>query len=222
MMPDLLPGFEWDPRASRYRDLSTGRFVARKTILELLEKASSASEARLADLTTAAIEGRLSSAAWFREAAAELKRIHLINAALGAGGWDRLTQADYGRVGGHLRFEYSHLRKFAQDIAEGKTTLPQALNRVHMYLGNARKEFWNAERLRLPSDRPGMVTVERRMLGVAEHCVDCLNYYGQGWQPAGHLPLPGELSVCDGNCRCTLIRREVPFSEANEWIGTMR
>lgn len=46
------------------------------------------------------------------------------------------------------------------------------------------------------------ITQERRVLGVAEHCVDCVEYAGRGWQPLGSLPVLGD-SRCLVNCRCT-------------------
>ena len=58
-----------------------------------------------------------------------LKREYLQNAALGAGGWDRLTQADYGRIGGKLRAEYARLANMAEQVAAGEVTAAQAINR---------------------------------------------------------------------------------------------
>lgn len=42
---------------------------------------------------------------------------------------------------------------------------------------------------------------ERRVLGFAEHCPDCVNETAKGWQPIGTLRAIGD-SVCLSNCRC--------------------
>jgi hypothetical protein len=48
--------------------------------------------------------------------------------------------------------------------------------------------------------------MERRVLGVAEHCSDCVEYAARGWQPIGELPELGD-SRCISNCRCHFIYR---------------
>ena len=86
-------------------------------------------------------EGGLDSRSWLSAQKLMLKREYLQNAALGAGGWDRLTARDYGRIGGHLSAEYGRLASMAEQIAAGEVTLPQALNRITMYQGGARRMY---------------------------------------------------------------------------------
>lgn len=221
-MPDLLPGFNFDRTSHRYRDLSTGRFVARQHITGLLDNQVQATAETLTALTTAAHEGRLAPAAYVEQMRTEVRRLTLQNAALGAGGFDKLTQSDYGRVGAQLRGEYQRIVQFAEQMKAGEVTLPQALNRAEMYAGTARKQFWEAEAAHVEPSEPGMAILERRLLGVAEHCEDCTQYYDQGWQPLGVLPEPGQESACMSNCKCKKVRMEVRIDEADEWIGTKR
>ena len=47
-------------------------------------------------------------------------------------------------------------------------------------------------------------TEERRVLGNAEHCPECIEYAARGWVPVGTLPVPGEQSSCRQNCRCRM------------------
>lgn len=220
-MADVLPGYTWAAESSRYRSLSTGRFVARRDILGLVGGQVRGAEGRLANLTTAFHEGRLSGSVWMEQMSTELRRLHLQNSALGAGGWDRLTPRDFGRVGGRLQADYRRLEGFAAAIQNGELTLPQALSRTNLYVGNARVQFWEAERDRLVA-APGMAIVERRVLGDAEHCSDCLGYYDRGWQPVGSLPVPGQQSQCLTYCRCNMLYRTIPAAELGEWLGTKR
>jgi hypothetical protein len=220
-MPNLLPGFTWASEAARYRSASSGRFVARREIVSQLDAQIRLGEQRIADLTTAFHEGRISAATWTEQMSTGLRRLHLQSAAQGAGGWDRLNQRDFGRVGGKLQSDYRRLTQFARDIENGNVSLAQALNRADLYVGNARTQFWSAERDRQPRNA-GTVMIERRQLGGGESCRDCVGYYTQGWAMAGTLPVPGERSVCLTKCKCNLLRREVPTEDVGEWLGTRR
>lgn len=221
MPADVLPGFSWSTSAARYRANATGRFVARRDVLSLLDGQVQSAERRLGDLTTALHEGRIAPGVWADRMQNELRRLHSQNRALAVGGWDRMTQRDWGAVGGRLRGDYARITRLAGDIQAGTVTLPQALNRVEGYIGNARLQFWRGEREQRQIG-PGMISVEIRHLGIAEHCADCLGYHARGWCAEGELPPPGEDSECNTHCRCTMEARQVPAEQAGEWLGTRR
>jgi len=220
-MPDLLIGYTFDQRVHAYRNLATGRLVARARILELLDAQLTQRGNRLARLTLDFASNQMAASQWLTVMKDELRRAHLENAALGRGGWDRLTAVDFGRIGYALRSDYRRLVAFAEQIRLGEVSEAQALNRLNMYLGQARLQYWRAAADRRPT-RPDMVLLERRVLGIAEHCVSCVMYSRAGWRPAGVLPRPGQpgSSECDGNCRCHIEVREVSISEATSLIGS--
>ena len=221
MPADVLPGYSWNPASQRYRSSATGRFVARRDILGLLDGQVNSANARLGDLTTALHEGRIAPGPWTDQMQSELRRLHSQNRALAAGGWDRMTPRDWGAVGGRLRDDYARVQRLATEIQNGTVTLPQAMNRVNGYVGNARVQFWNAERERRHPE-PGQVFISKRNLGAAEHCGDCVDYYDRGWCVEGQLPSPGVDSECMSHCRCTLEYRQVPAVEMGDWLGTRR
>ena len=221
MPADVLPGYTFNTNTHRYRANATGRFVARRDVLGLLDGQVSSAGARLGDLTTALHEGRIAPAVWADRMQSELRRLHSQNRALAVGGWDRMTHADWGAVGGRLRGDYARVQRLAQDIQAGNATLPQALNRVNGYIGNARVQFWQGER-ETRRVGAGNVLLELRSLGQAEHCQDCVDYHARGWCVDGELPPPGVDSECTTHCRCTMTWREVPAGEAGEWLGTRR
>jgi hypothetical protein len=64
---------------------------------------------------------------------------------LAIGGRQNMTPADYGRLGGMLQEQYRYLDRFAADLAEGRLTLPQALNRARMYIESATQAFERAQ-----------------------------------------------------------------------------
>lgn len=219
----LLQGYVWDKRVSRYRRSDTGRFVARKRIVRLLERSISQRERRLNDGVLAYMEGRISPAAWESRTRMLLGRQYNQSAALARGGWDQLTFTEYGRVGGRLRWEYARLNEMSTQIQAGEVSPAQALNRMRMYMGNARHEFLQGEREVLAAAPEGKSVLERRLLSAeAESCQDCLDYYDRGWQPAGSLPLPTEACQCGGGCRCSMERRTVDAGDVFDRLGTKK
>lgn len=208
---DILPGYSFETRTARYRSSASGQFVSRSRVLDLLDAQISTAERRMGELTTALYEQRLSPVAYQSIMRDEMRRLHLQNSALGSGGIDKLDSAAYGRSGALLRQDYARMTNLANGIANGEVTLPQALNRVQGYAGSARINFLTQEREanRLAANLRGVQMEERRRLGVAENCKDCLAYFAMGWQPLGTLPLPGMASICGTHCRCSLERREL-------------
>lgn len=236
-MPDasLLPGYTFDARArggGQYRNVVTGRYVARVRIQELLDQQVQQRAARLGritqdfaapteTLTRALAENRLTPAQWLTAMKDELRRAHIQYRALGAGGFgaDKLTAHDYGKIGAALKDDYRRLVGFADAILRGECSEAQALARLNMYLGHARSQYYDAWKERvLQTVEPGLLALGRRRLGQAEHCDVCVIYARAGLQPLENMPPIGD-SPCDGNCRCTLEVKIVPIAEAQKWIG---
>jgi len=215
---DVLTGFTWDRSAKRYRSSGTGRYVARNDIVGLLGTHIRGGEGRVEALTRALYEGTIAPAVFAEQMRTQLRRLHLQNAALGAGGWDRLNSSDYGRIGQRLREDYGRINKLIGDVRDGNATIAQALNRVNGYVGNSRIAFWETERTAQSVPEPGKVIIERRVLGAHKSCRDCLNYYAAGWQPIGVLPLPALSCACGTNCKCRMERRQVPADEAGQYV----
>lgn len=214
----ILPGYTWT--GERYRSSASGRFVSRKDILSLTNDQVTASSARMSDLTVAVTEGRITPAVWQEQMRTEQRRLTLQNSALGSGGWDQMTPKDFGRVGASLRQDYARITGTAADIADGKITLPEALARVNRYAGNARVQYYLAEKDRVRPSAPNMVIIWRRILGDAKHCQSCLDYYEDGWSL--NVFAPGEACECGGHCKCRVEQKEVPISELNDWLGTKK
>ena len=207
----VLPGYSFSTSASRYRSTATGQFVSRQRILDLLDGQITSAENRIGALTTSFVEGQLAPAMYQVQMRDELRRLHIQNASLGAGGLDKPSQREYGRMGAMLRDDYRRITNLITDVQAGKATLPQALNRVQGYIGSARVNFYAAERDAAAEGarQRGVSLEERRRLGVAEHCGDCVSFAALGWQPLGVLYPPGVGSSCTSHCRCLLERREV-------------
>lgn len=222
---DELPGYTWNPRARYYKSIETKRPVRRQDILDLLSAVLSVVEQRLGCYARSYHEGRLDADFLCAIVARELSNLHFQVRALGLGGFDNLTPADVTRIEFRLRDDLNRfLSLIASIVAAGAViTLAQLLGRIHMYVGSARIEFWEAERsIRQPSS-PDMVVIERRLLTPAEHCNSCVELYNLGWSVQGELPLPGDGSTeCMSNDRCIMLSQEVPYRDLDSWLGTKR
>lgn len=216
----LLPGYTWDAGASRFRNDGNGQFVSRKAVLDLLGAGTRANAEALRAGVVAFQRGELDQSTFLARQTELLRRAYLQNAALGAGGWEQLGPKEWGRIGGRIWQQYAYLRNFAQEIADGKVTEAQAINRMNMYLGQARKEFFTQDRQSRKPAEGDLLPLERRHLSDVEHCTQCVIYHDQGWQPAGVLPLPTEQCDCGGNCRCWIEQKDVPAAHFDLWIGS--
>ena len=218
----LLQGYYFDRRSRNYIRAATGRFVARGRVVELLEKSVAARERRLFEGIRRLADGTRSPQVFLSHAKVMLKRQYLQEAALAAGGWDRLTPADFGRVGGKLQAQYRRMTEMTAGIRDGEVSEAQALSRMQMYVGNARAEYFEVERDLLPPVPMGQTRMERRTLGASKGgpCVDCQKWADMGWQAEEILPVPTQQSVCDGHCRCTLHRVVVDAERATAAMGT--
>ncbi len=211
MPQEILQSYTWNRETARYRNTSSGKFVARRDIVSLLQTQTDSAEHRLGEMVTALHEGRIDSSTWQVTMRDELRRLGSQNMALGIGGWDRASFAQWGRLGGYLQADYQRMTDLAQGIAAGEVTLPQALNRVSGYVISARRNYFEADRDAMAAS--GGQFEERRTLGTAEHCDDCIDLAAQSWQPMGELPIPGEGTICGSHCACDMERREVTAND---------
>lgn len=221
VFPNLPPGYRFDVAAGRYRD-SRGRFVATKTLYQLMGAMETANADVLRKLALALADKQIPGPAWYMATAQQLQRLHVQYAALGAGGVDRLTSQQFAIIDRSIRDEMSRLLRFGVEIMGGALSPAQISARIDMYIGTARKHYWAFQAL--PKIKPDETIIERRRLGVAEHCELCTYLANAGWQPVGVLPLPGESvpawtdGQCLSNCRCELERRVVSYLEAKQML----
>lgn len=168
----------------------------------------------VANLTTSLRDGDIPLSKWQREMMEQTKNAHMNAASLAKGGYGQMGPEDWGRVGGRVQREYEFLRNFARQIDEGEVPLDgRAVSRAKMYVQGARQTFHRTERLEM--QKRGYAQ-EKNILGVAEHCPECVALTSRGddgWVPIGTLPEIGTRQ-CLGNCKCRIIYRRPPAGEA--------
>lgn len=205
-----VPEYRFDPRlgsTGRYVNSATGKIVGRATVQAAMEARIDAGKANLDKISRSLANGEISLAEWQTRVRDELKLLHTMAGAASRGGWDRMSPADWGRIGNISKGQYRKLQNFAVEIAEGKEKLlnlagqpnGRFLQRTRMYANAAYGTMEEMNR-RGAADR-GMVE-ERRVREAENSCDDCIRYTAMGWQPIGTLPPIGVESVCLTNCRC--------------------
>lgn len=216
MVLELLAQVYYSQASNRWHwGAGSGRsgFVAESVIRAEVDRHFEASRATLQELTRMRYSGVLSVADWETATAIELKNGHLAQAMFGSGGRANMDQAAWGRLGGHLRDEYRHLRTFAEQVARGEVTEADALRRIQQYAQAEQQAYWrewgrvrdNEAWKSLPAlnQAPGdgktrchgncRCHLDERedgihwVLGVAEHCEDCVALASGGPYRSGSM-----------------------------------
>lgn len=204
-------GYTWDERLRRYRG-PDGRIVSRAAVREAIDTALRTASFRARALALELRAGTITLDAWELAMRELVKDVHLYSAAAVRGGWDRMTQGDYGRVGQLVRTQFRYLDGFAQDIADGRQRLgaPGFLRRGMMYgeAGRATHEAFVQSDARKWARELGGRLEARNVLGDAQHCDQCAGLTRRGWMPDADMVPPG-MRTCLSHCHCTVKRRIV-------------
>lgn len=207
----LTPDYVWNDKLRRYQDVDTGRIVSNQQVRAALDAVILSAKQETRDLSKQLLDGKLTLVEWQEQMAFNLKMQALASAALAKGGWAQMTASDFGRVGAELKKQYAYLQRFALDIQNGKISFDgRILTRADLYTERARGTF---EDVRREMARQAGFDRERRVLGIADHCPDCLDAAARGWQEIGTLPAIGD-SVCRQHCHCRF-----EFSHSIEGAG---
>lgn len=203
-----LSPFRFNPSlgtTGRYID-AKGRMVSERVVTGQMERVIAGVKGEMIGISKQLQVGDIGLQEWYNGMRSNMKIIHTLDAAIAKGGWAQMTQSDWGAVGAITKRQYKFLNNFAAEIKSGKQPLDgRFLVRTGMYADAARGT--GEDMKRREANRNGL-NEEARILGVADHCPDCLAAAidSAGWKPLGELPRIGD-SVCRTNCRCYFIFR---------------
>jgi hypothetical protein len=197
-----LPDFYFDKSLQRYRYRDSGKFVSEQAVENLTRRSIAQIKKQVLNDTEYLIGNKLTLAEWEKATAQSLKKLHSWQYLIGKGGAKNMTQADNGKLGLRLSYEYGYLRGFAQDIADGKVSEAQLLARVDLYLNSSNGSFQEAKRI---AHREAGYQWEKRIRTKQESCQSCLSYAAMGWQRIGTLPQPTQRCECRANCGCKFV-----------------
>lgn len=203
MFPELAQ-YVFNVATGRYRDRRTGRFVSNQQVKELVENTIDDAFLDLNTLVRSALNQNTPYTLKDLEETLvlQLRNLHVQMTLLGGGGENNITPTMWGRLGSTLREEYKYLRNFLSGIADGSVTEGDIERRMNMYGNKIWNSYWNAKAEQM---KVSGFTQERRVLQPTEHCDDCVQLAGKGWQPIGTLPKPADGSTqCLSNDRCIM------------------
>lgn len=194
----------YDRKSGRYRDDATGKYVGRDRILRLVDEEANRLGVRMKAHARLMTQGKIDLPEFQRRAADDLKLSHLRSTILGSGGRSQTTSAQFGAAGRELRRQYKFLNGFAQDLAAGKLTRAQAINRAGLYGASTRTAFHQAEKI--TRAREGFKLARRVLDPASRHCEKCLSYAtGDRFLPIEQIVPVGTRCTCQSRCRCSVI-----------------
>lgn len=192
----------------RYFSTTTGRFMSRDKVLEQLDTFREKSADRTTALASQLRSGKITLKQFEIGMKTEIKSAHIAAAAVAAGGVENIKGKVKTQLNAAIKDQFSYLKAFIQSLKErgpeGMTGRDEV--RAGMYGKANRGTYWATLRATHAQEaaRRGMKPCERRVLGLAEHCQDCVEYADMGWQEEGELPQPTQDSQCGVNCKCTV------------------
>jgi len=196
MMPNSI--WIWDERVNRYRDTVTGRFIGIEQMNDLRNEFIDNQQDILSDYADQYADGSISIDE-FRDITKNIiKDTYIDMYAMGAGGRNSMSPADWGRVGAIVKEQYGYLRNMFDQLANGEISPRQLKARLKMYLNSANEALWRGYNsnydFKLPAypgdgntecltncrceweivEVPGGYDCYWR-LNDAEHCSDCID-----------------------------------------------
>lgn len=195
------PQYVWEPRASRYRHVTSGRFVDPATVHQWLLDTTANAGRTIRDLTQQLRVGATDLRAWQLEMTTNIRLTHSANAAAAKGGLSQMTTADWQRVEQSIARELTYLDRFARGMADGSIPLDgRVLARAEQYMLAGTQTYADFQRREMV--KRGM-TSERNVRGKLDSCDGCLTETARGWSPVGDISLPGTRD-CMARCGCRL------------------
>lgn len=196
--------FTFDKRTNQYRYTSgpqNGKFVSFSKIQGLIEDNIKQTQADMQTITGLLLDKKITVSTWEAAIADAIKRGNYWSFTVGRGGARSFTQRDYQQLQSRVASEYAYLRRFSQEILDGKLTPAQIKNRTAMYADSFHSTFSVA---RDEAAYQGGSKWERwSAKDDGSTCEDCSGKSARGWQPIGTLGSPGVGVRCRGRCRCS-------------------
>lgn len=195
------PTYQWEPQSRRYRDRLSGKFLSKQAIAQLTQLRIAQVTQDLHQLGNLLLEGKINLRSWQEQFAQALKILHAQQYLLGVGGQSQIQKQDYLVLARELKNQYKYLRNFAVDLTRGVMTPAQFKVRAAMYAKAAKVSYFKGEKQ--AAKRSGLDGAYR-ILGDAEHCVECVEYHSRGMVPIEEVVTPMTFCTCKTSCHCSI------------------
>jgi hypothetical protein len=212
-----LPSYTFDTKTDRYRNLSNGQLVKRADIEELLRGVTESAAERMARLGAACNAGQLSDEAFILALQTEQRHTGAASAAMAAGGWDRMTPADWGSIGHWTREQNVFLLNFYKDLQdpEKEWREDEIEQRAAIYADASFTRYWDKLRRDLGKGARG----HWQTTGLESVCPICMALQAKGVVLLSELPLPGDPHL---GCMCSLVPEHIAQERAEAVPSTAR
>ena len=205
--------YSYDATALRYRNPTTGRFISKKQIDNSLDKYRAIQSQQMRATAQQYINKQISRKDAEIAIAKSIKNLWNTELVAGKGGVQNVAANDWLMVARELKQQYYMeqanktgksygLRQLFDAYERGEKSPSKMLNSMDSYAKASKKAYWMANQQMM--QKSNQYSLMERILGIAEHCPDCLRFAALGIQPIGTLPLPGQLCQCQFNCKCSI------------------
>lgn len=133
-MPEKRQGWEFSPATHRYRDRATGRFLSPGDQADLAADFAKRRETHVRTLADQVAKGEVTVQAWQKGMSTDVRRTTAALYALGRGGRNAMTAADWKAVKALVSEQSTYLESFAADIKAEKLSAAQIKARASMYV----------------------------------------------------------------------------------------
>lgn len=202
-MPETstLTRFTYNPASRRYRDRVSGKFVSAKDVRSAVDTIIDKETAKIRSVAQQLVDGSINLAEWQLQTQALLKTLHVSMGLAANGGLASTSNSDLGFIASQIKQQYQFLRSFAVQIKNGSQPLDGSLvSRAGLYTQASRSIYENV--VQRGAMQSGL-SQSRSVLGLADHCDQCVSEAKRGWVQIGSNISIGQRS-CKQNCRCLL------------------
>lgn len=137
----MPPAWNYYRDRNQYQDATTGKFIAQSRVRSLMQRFENKQKETVRAISDRLSNGEISIQRWVFEMRQAIKDAYVVQYTVGKGGYDNMSQADWGRVGGILRQQYQYLNNFAAEAARGDLTPRQIAARAGLYIDSSTQAF---------------------------------------------------------------------------------
>ena len=194
---------DYDIKAKQF--VSDGRKVSRREVRSEIDKLLQEVEKSAARLSKN-LEANAISLTEFQLGMQDLLRsAHIISASIGKGGRALMTQADWGRVGAKIKWQYGYLDKFAKKLDRNILSEAGAASRAKSYASSIYVSFSNTfQEAQTTFVEDGKNPLQCRLVqNSQEGCEECTADAEAGWMSVDDM---GEIGtrLCQDFCKCDI------------------
>jgi hypothetical protein len=194
---------DYDVKAKQF--VSEGRKVSRLEVRNEINGLLQFVEQQAASLGKRFNGGEVSRANFENSMRELLRSAHIIAASVGKGGRSQMTQADWGRIGAKIKWQYGYLDKFAKKLDWGILSESAAAARAKSYASSIFVSFSNNfQEAQTEFVAGGKNPLQARLIQNSEEgCAECTADAAEGWMSVDDM---GEIGsrLCGDFCKCDI------------------